>query len=96
MKKDNKAIATVIHAISHPTRIEIMEILNKETEVSVKEICNKLSLEQSLTSHHLMLLTKAGFLKHRRNGKYIFYSINSPMLFSILQIVKDHFDLMNK
>lgn len=84
----HNSIASVLRAAGHPVRVNILELLRTEGETSVNEICSKLKIEQSLTSHHLNLLTKAGFIKGNRKGKFIFYSIASKELNSMLDIVK--------
>ncbi len=81
-------VASVLRAAGHTVRVHILELLNKEGEVSVNDICEKLKIEQSLTSHHLSLLAKAGYIKGLRRGKFIFYSIASRELFGLLQVAK--------
>ena len=80
--------ASVLRAAGHPVRVGILELLKQDGETSVNEICEKLKIEQSLTSHHLNLLSRAGFIKGNRRGKFIFYSIVSKELYSLLEIVK--------
>lgn len=86
-------IASVLRAAGHPLRVQILELLNTQGEVSVNDICEKINTEQSLTSHHLNLLTKAGYIKGTRKGKFIFYSIASRELFGLLLVVKKQFGL---
>ena len=81
-------VASVLRAAGHTVRVQILELLNKEGQVSVNDICEKLKIEQSLTSHHLSLLAKAGYVKGTRKGKFIFYSIDSRELFGFLQVAK--------
>jgi len=88
-----KAVASIVRAAGHPVRVEILELLKNEGETSVNEICGKLHVEQSLTSHHLNLLSHAGFIKGNRKGKFIFYSLNSKELFSLIEIVKKELKL---
>lgn len=85
---DNIQVASVLRAAGHVVRVEILELLNKEGEVSVNDICEKLKIEQSLTSHHLSLLAKAGYIKGTRRGKFIFYSVASRELFGFLHVAK--------
>lgn len=89
MKNNEYAnVASVLRAAGHTVRVQILELLNKEGEVSVNDICEKLKIEQSLTSHHLSLLAKAGYVKGTRKGKFIFYSISSRDLFNFLSVAK--------
>lgn len=80
-------IAAILRAGGHPIRVKILQLLKKEGEVSVNDIVAKINGEQSLTSHHLMLLTKAGYLKGRRSGKFIYYSIVSEERYGLLETV---------
>ncbi len=89
MKNNNhKLIASTLRAAGHPVRIHMLELLNSEGSISVNEICEKTKTDQSLTSHHLRLLTEAGFIKGTRKGKYIFYSIASSALYELVQVTK--------
>jgi ArsR family transcriptional regulator len=90
MQINEKTIAAVLRAGGHPIRVQILELLNTEGEVSVNDVVKKIKSEQSLTSHHLMLLTKAGFIKGKRSGKFIFYSIASRELYGLLDVVKKY------
>ncbi len=90
MQINEKTIAAVLRAGGHPIRVQILELLNEEGEVSVNDVVKKIDSEQSLTSHHLMLLTKAGFIKGRRSGKFIYYAIASRELYGLLNVVKNY------
>lgn len=81
-------IASVLRAAGHPLRVNILELLKREGETSVNDICEKLNMEQSLTSHHLNLLARAGYIKGSRRGKFIFYSVANEKLYSLLDTVK--------
>jgi len=92
MKNNEQAqVAAVLRAAGHIVRVQILELLNAEGEVSVNDICERLKIEQSLISHHLSLLAKAGYIKGTRKGKFIFYSIASRELFGLLHIAKKSF-----
>ncbi len=89
----NISIASVLRAAGHPVRVSILELLRDQGATPVNSICGKLKIEQSLTSHHLNLLTKAGFIKGKREGKFIFYSLHSKELNGLLDIVKKQLNL---
>ncbi len=90
---NQNSVASVLRAGGHPVRVKILELLKNEGETSVNDICEKLKIEQSLTSHHLNLLSKAGYVKGNRKGKFIFYFIASKELFGLLEIVKKELSL---
>jgi DNA-binding transcriptional ArsR family regulator len=57
--------------------------------MTVTEIYVKLRLEQSVASQHLAILRKAGFVKTERDGKFIYYSVNTERLEELNRFVKD-------
>jgi len=68
--------AEILRALAHPLRLRIMEFIDKNKVINVNKIYNTLKLEQSITSQHLKILRQAGLVYTRRDGKFIFYSIN--------------------
>lgn len=72
--------ASVYRAIYHPLRLQILELVHKAGEINVTPIIKKLKIEQSLTSAHLKILRDAEFLKTRREGQQIFYTVNYKQL----------------
>ncbi len=65
----------VMRALAHPLRMNILEFIDKNKVINVNKIYNTLHLEQSITSQHLKILRMAGLVKTRREGKFIFYSL---------------------
>ena len=62
-------------ALSDETRLRIMKVL-LERECCVCEIMQALDISQSRASRNLGILQDAGFLKARRDGFWIVYSID--------------------
>jgi ArsR family transcriptional regulator len=48
----------------------------KNGEKCVCVIYKELGLDQTLVSHHLSALKRAGLIKGRKSGKWVYYSIN--------------------
>jgi DNA-binding transcriptional ArsR family regulator len=67
--------AQAIRAINHELRRKIFDMVSTE-ETSVQEIQHALNLEQSVTSQHLAILRREGFVHFRREGKKILYTAN--------------------
>jgi ArsR family transcriptional regulator, lead/cadmium/zinc/bismuth-responsive transcriptional repressor len=67
-------LAELFRLLGEPNRLGIVTSCLDEP-LSVGEITSRLSLSQSLVSHHLRLLRAARLLKAGRRGKQIFYSI---------------------
>ncbi len=54
-------------------------LLCKE-EMCVCEMMTQLGISQSSVSHHLKILKQAQLVNDRRDGKWIFYSLNRQQL----------------
>jgi len=64
-----------LKAISDETRLRIMKVL-LERECCVCEIMQALDISQTRASRNLGILQDAGFLKARREGLWIVYSLD--------------------
>src|ERR1019366_5620907 len=64
-----------LHALSDPTRLRVVALLDKD-ELSVAELQEITRLGQSRISTHLGLLQDSGLLQSRREGKRTFYKLN--------------------
>jgi len=66
-------------ALADETRLRILKLLEVR-EMCVCEIMVALDLTQPTASHHLGLLENAGFVKGRKEGKWVFYKVANPDL----------------
>ncbi len=62
-------------ALSDETRLRILNAL-LERECCVCEVMQALDISQTRTSRNLSILQDAGFLKARRDGTWMFYSVD--------------------
>ncbi|NNC94366.1 MAG: helix-turn-helix transcriptional regulator [Chitinophagales bacterium] len=83
-----KAVLT-LRAVNHPLRKQIITLLEENNEMTVTEIYIKLRLEQSVASQHLAILRRAGILNTKRDGKFIYYSLNKDRIEEITGLVED-------
>ena len=67
--------AKLFKALSNETRIRILKVLI-ERECCVCEVMQALNISQSRASRNLGTLADAGFVKSRRDGLWIIYSID--------------------
>jgi DNA-binding transcriptional ArsR family regulator len=84
-----KKTSIVVRAINHKLRQVILQLIGEREKVTVTEIFTHLHLEQSVASQHLALLRKSGFVKTRREGKFIYYSVNRQRLLDLNKFVDD-------
>ena len=66
----------VFHALSEPTRLQILEQL-KGGEQCVCELTEAFSTGQSRLSFHLRVLKEAGLINDRPEGRWMYYSLNA-------------------
>ena len=82
-----ESAASKLRAISHPMRIAIIDLLAKDSKLSVTEIYEKLDIEQATASHHLNILKNKGVLDSKREGKKIYYSLKNVTLTDIIECI---------
>ena len=70
---------TPIKALSDETRTRILKVL-LERECCVCEVIQALDISQSRASRNLGILEDAGFIKSRRDGIWIVYSIDEQRM----------------
>ena len=80
--------ASMLKAVAHPMRLSILQLLEREGKLSVNEICEKLSTEQSLTSHHLSNMKLKGILTCEREGQRIIYYVKIVELSNLLRCME--------
>jgi ArsR family transcriptional regulator len=91
-RKAMQHLIKALKALSDETRLRIMRVL-LERECCVCEIMQALDISQSRASRNLGILQDAGFLKARREGLWIVYSIDwqtaNRYATSLAKLVKD-------
>lgn len=75
-----KKASLILRAINHKLRQQILKLIDEQGKITVTEIYVKLRLEQSVASQHLAILRKAGFVRTERDGKFIYYTVNTARL----------------
>ena len=87
-----KELIKTIKALSDETRIRILNILLVR-ECCVCEVMQALELSQSRASRNLGILKDAGFLKVKREGTWVLYSVNwetpNHCAASLAELMKD-------
>ena len=78
----------VMHALAHPTRMQILAFIDANQPVCVHDIYSALSLEQSVTSQHLRLLRQTALVETHRKGKFVLYHINQKKLAGAAKIAQ--------
>src|SRR5512143_2377551 len=75
--------AQLLKAISHPTRLAILEIL-RDGEQCVCHMEATLGIRQASISQQLMILREAGLVDFRRDGLNIYYRVVNRRVLRLL------------
>ena len=81
--------ALTLRSINHPLRKTMLTLMEDKKKITVTEIYDKLKLEQSVASQHLAIMRKAGVVITKREGKFIFYSVNTKRIEEITKLVEE-------
>lgn len=73
-KRLNKT-AGLCHALGHPARVAILELLSVKSKLIAIDITSSLPLAQATVAQHLKMLVHSGLLQYRVEGSYAYYSI---------------------
>lgn len=79
-------LTSIFKALSDETRLRIIKLLERG-ELCVCDIVAALDMVQPKVSFHLGTLKEAGFIKDRKQGKWIHYSLNEKDLFRRMLMV---------
>lgn len=77
------SINNTLKAISDPVRREILNIL-KEGKMAAGDIVNHFDITGAAISRHLSILKDAELIRDRREGKYIYYELNTSVFEDVL------------
>ncbi|WOE31501.1 MULTISPECIES: metalloregulator ArsR/SmtB family transcription factor [unclassified Acinetobacter] len=78
--------------LADETRFKIVMLVVKNNEQCVCDLTEKLQLSQPKISRHLALLRALGLLRDRRQGQWVYYSLNPNLptcYLDILNILKN-------
>lgn len=76
-------IQNTLKALSDPIRREILELL-KSGRLSAGEIAEKFPVSGAAISKHLSVLKEADLIRDAREGKFIYYEINTSVLEEVM------------
>jgi ArsR family transcriptional regulator len=79
-------LVTIFKALSDETRLRVIKLL-EQGELCVCDITAALDMVQPKVSFHLSALKEAGFIKDRKQGKWIHYSLDEKDLFRRMLIL---------
>ncbi len=81
IEEDNlKQAALRLRAINNKLRKNILRLIHANGSLVVHDIHTNLNIEQPVASQHLDILRNANLVITKREGRYIYYSVNYKQL----------------
>ncbi len=74
----------VFKALNDATRREILEMLHKK-DLTAGEIAEKFQISFPSISHHLDLLKQAQLVTTKKEGQFVYYSLNTTVMDEIVK-----------
>jgi ArsR family transcriptional regulator, virulence genes transcriptional regulator len=74
----------ILKSLAHPQRLQLLCFLS-EGERTVSELEKLCHTSQSQLSQFLQRMRSEGLVRARRDGKFVFYSIEDPKVFKLIQ-----------
>jgi ArsR family transcriptional regulator len=84
---DAARAAELFHALSDRTRLSILQRL-RFGERCVCDLTDALDAAQSRLSFHLKVLKEAGLVTDRRDGRWMYYTLNPEALAEVAEVVE--------
>jgi ArsR family transcriptional regulator len=84
---DTDRATRLFHALSDRTRFSILQRL-RLGERCVCDLTDALDAAQSRLSFHLKVLKDAGLVADRRDGRWMYYTLNTDALAEIAEVVE--------
>jgi ArsR family transcriptional regulator, arsenate/arsenite/antimonite-responsive transcriptional repressor len=85
-RHDPRRAARLFQALSDPTRLSIIDRL-RHGERCVCDLTGALDAAQSRLSFHLRVLKDAGLVTDRREGRWMYYTVNADTLAEVAELV---------
>lgn len=79
-------VANRFRALSEPGRLRILDAL-RTGELTVRDLCERTTLNQANLSKHLQLLHTLGFVNRRKDGLFVYYSLTDDDVFQLCDIM---------
>lgn len=79
--------ARICKVLSHPKRLQIIYTL-RMGERSVGELAQELQLSYANLSQHLRILSEAGLVEVRHQGRYSYYRLATPQVAEACDLVR--------
>lgn len=87
-RSDVEGTAHILKCLGHPTRLRILDFLERAHEATVTEIYEAVGVSQPVASQHLTTMWDKKILQRRRDGINVHYRIGDPRARTVLDCVR--------
>lgn len=88
-KKLYELQAELCKTLANPKRLEILDILRENQEISVNHLAEMLEIPKANTSQHLAVLRQAGVVNTRKDGINVYYSLRSHKITEACHLTRE-------
>ncbi len=74
---DSKKLERIFKGVANKNRIEILNLLKKEPELSIIGIAEKLKMDLKNTAQHVSKLEIAGLIMKRHDGNFVHIALTN-------------------
>lgn len=83
-------ISDLFKILADQTRITIVHALALEEELCVCDVCAIVGCSKATASHHLRLLKNVGVAHSRKDGRFVYYSLDDDYVRQFVQLAFKH------
>ena len=84
---DDRALVRALRALGDPTRFRMVQEIAAAGELSCGQVAELFDVSQPTVSHHLNVLTEAGVLSVRIEGKHHYTSVNRALVSALSRVL---------
>lgn len=83
-------MSKIFTALGDEQRQRILLTFGQDEELNVTEIASASTLSRPAVSHQLKVLSAAGALTFRKQGRQVYYKVNKALILATLENVSDY------
>jgi len=85
---ETELLAKYFRALASPIRLDILELLAAEDELSVGDLAARLGLPQPQLSNHLACLRWCGFVTNHRDFRTVYYGLADERVKRLVEVAR--------
>jgi ArsR family transcriptional regulator, cadmium/lead-responsive transcriptional repressor len=84
--REVRLLAKLLDGFANPIRLSVLLLLSRNGEMRVRELVADIGASQPRVSDHLRCLAWCGYVRARRQGSNVFYSIADERVLGVLKL----------